>query len=84
MSASYPLLDVRRHLGVRRDGRLGEVLGVQGHPGAVSDEFVEGIVDDQARNYTKRVLASFFTYGWLEDASVPPMPNKIPRDAWPK
>ena len=27
-----------------------------------ADEFVEGIVDDQARNYTKRVLGSFFTY----------------------
>ena len=49
-----------------------------------ADEFIEAIPDDQARNYSKRVLASFFTYGWLEDASVPPMPNKIPRDAWPK
>jgi soluble lytic murein transglycosylase len=49
-----------------------------------ADEFIEAIVDDQARNYSKRVLASYFTYGWLEDASVPPMPNKIPRDTWPQ
>ena len=36
-----------------------------------ADEFVEGIVDDQARNYTKRVLGTFFTYSWLYDGVVP-------------
>ena len=49
-----------------------------------ADEFVEGIVDDQARNYTKRVLGSFFTYTWLYEASVPDVPNKIPTELLPK
>ncbi len=49
-----------------------------------SDEFVEGIVDDQARNYTKRVLASFFTYGWLYGQAVPEIPNVIPAALLPK
>ncbi|MGE0870471.1 MAG: transglycosylase SLT domain-containing protein [Kofleriaceae bacterium] len=50
-----------------------------------ADEFVEGIVDDQARNYTKRVLSSYFTYSWLyENATVPEMPNKIPPELIPK
>ena len=48
------------------------------------DEFVEGIVDDQARNYTKRVLASYFTYGWLYQKVVPEIPNKIPTALLPK
>jgi soluble lytic murein transglycosylase len=49
-----------------------------------ADEFVEGIVDDQARNYTKRVLGSFFTYTWLYDHEVPVIPNTIPRALLPK
>jgi len=49
-----------------------------------ADEFVEGIVDDQARNYTKRVTGSFFTYTWLYEKTVPEMPNKIPADLLPK
>jgi soluble lytic murein transglycosylase len=44
-----------------------------------ADEFVEGIVDDQARNYTKRVLGTYFTYTWLYDHAVPEIPNKIPK-----
>ncbi|MCX5746567.1 MAG: transglycosylase SLT domain-containing protein, partial [Proteobacteria bacterium] len=48
------------------------------------DEFVEGIVDDQARNYTKRVLASFFTYGWLYQHVIPEIPNTIPLALLPK
>nr|HEX4316993.1 transglycosylase SLT domain-containing protein [Kofleriaceae bacterium] len=47
------------------------------------DEFVEGIVDDQARNYTKRVLASFFTYSWLYEHVVPEIGNTIPADLIP-
>ncbi|HTR54496.1 MAG TPA: transglycosylase SLT domain-containing protein [Kofleriaceae bacterium] len=47
------------------------------------DEFVEGIVDDQARNYTKRVLGSFFTYTWLYEHVVPEIPNKFPADLAP-
>jgi soluble lytic murein transglycosylase len=49
-----------------------------------ADEFVEGIIDDQARNYTKRVLGSYFTYSWLYDRQVPVMPNTIPRSLLPK
>jgi hypothetical protein len=49
-----------------------------------ADEFVEGIIDDQARNYTKRVLGSFFTYTWLYDHEVPVIPNTIPKALLPK
>jgi soluble lytic murein transglycosylase len=49
-----------------------------------ADEFVEGIVDDQARNYTKRVLGSYFTYTWLYDHDVPVIPNTIPKALLPK
>jgi peptidoglycan lytic transglycosylase len=48
------------------------------------DEFVEGIVDDQARNYTKRVLGTFFTYSWLYDKTIPEIPNTIPKALLPK
>jgi soluble lytic murein transglycosylase len=48
------------------------------------DEFVEGIADDQARNYTKRVLDSFFTYTYLYEGTVPEIPNKIPAELLPK
>ncbi|MCE9580042.1 MAG: lytic transglycosylase domain-containing protein, partial [Deltaproteobacteria bacterium] len=43
-----------------------------------ADEFVEGIVDDQARNYTKRVLTSFFDYTYLYKGEVPVVDNTIP------
>ena len=49
-----------------------------------ADEFVEGIVDDQARDYTKRVLGAFFTYSWLYEHKVPEIPNKIPPELIPK
>ena len=49
-----------------------------------ADEFVEGIVDDQARNYTKRVLGSYFVYSWLNDADIPVIPNLIPKNLLPK
>jgi soluble lytic murein transglycosylase len=49
-----------------------------------ADEFIEGIVDDQARNYSKRVLGTYFTYSWLYESTVPPMPNTIPADLIPK
>jgi soluble lytic murein transglycosylase len=48
------------------------------------DEFVEGIVDDQARNYTKRVLGSYFTYSWLYQHDVPEIGNTIPAALLPK
>jgi soluble lytic murein transglycosylase len=49
-----------------------------------ADEFIEGIVDDQARNYSKRVLGTFFTYTWLYEQAVPEIPNRIPADLLPK
>jgi soluble lytic murein transglycosylase len=49
-----------------------------------SDEFIEGIVDDQARNYSKRVLGSFFAYTWIYSAKVPELPNRIPAKLLPK
>jgi soluble lytic murein transglycosylase len=48
-----------------------------------ADEFVEGIADDQARNYTKRVLGSYFTYSWLYEHTVPVIPNTIPKALLP-
>lgn len=48
-----------------------------------ADEFIEAIVDDQARNYSKRVLASYFVYTWLDGATVPAMPNPIPPELIP-
>ena len=39
------------------------------------DEFMETIPYDETRNYTKRVLASYFAYSWLYAAKpVPPVP----------
>jgi len=49
-----------------------------------TDEFIESIVDDQARNYSKRVLGSFFTYSWLYEQTVPEIPNTIPAKLIPK
>ena len=49
-----------------------------------ADEFIEGIVDDQARNYSKRVLGTFFTYTWLYEQTVPEIPNRIPAELLPK
>ena len=41
------------------------------------DEFMETIPYDETRNYTKRVLASYFAYAWLYDERhpVPPIPK---------
>jgi hypothetical protein len=39
------------------------------------DEFMETIPYDETRNYTKRVLASYFTYSWLYGKQpVPSLP----------
>jgi soluble lytic murein transglycosylase len=42
------------------------------------DEFSEEIPYDETRNYSKRVIATFFSYSYLKDGSVPQMPNEIP------
>ena len=41
------------------------------------DEFMETIPYDETRNYTKRVLASYFTYSWLYGAQ--PVPDAAAR-----
>ena len=63
-------------------GAVNRMLKVRGTWAA--DEFIEGIVDDQARNYSKRVLGSFFTYSWLYEGVVPVLPNVIPAELIPK
>jgi soluble lytic murein transglycosylase len=46
------------------------------------DEFMETIPYDETRNYTKRVLASYFAYAWLyDDAPVPTVPLAATRPA---
>jgi soluble lytic murein transglycosylase len=42
------------------------------------DEFLELMPYDETRNYTKRVLASYFAYAWLYDGEVPRFPLKLP------
>jgi soluble lytic murein transglycosylase len=45
-----------------------------------TDEFMETIPYDETRNYTKRVLASFFAYSWLySDVPVPAVPLTLSR-----
>jgi len=60
------------------EGGVRKMLRVRGTWDA--DEFIEGIVDDQARNYSKRVLGTFFTYSWLYEGVVPEIPNTIPAE----
>jgi soluble lytic murein transglycosylase len=62
-------------------GYVRRVLKLRGHLDA--DEFVESILDDQARNYTKRVTGSYFTYSWLYEQKIPQMPNTFPKDVLP-
>jgi soluble lytic murein transglycosylase len=46
------------------------------------DEFMETIPYDETRNYTKRVLASYFAYSWLYgDSPVPTVPLAAARPA---
>ncbi|MEZ4365636.1 MAG: transglycosylase SLT domain-containing protein [Kofleriaceae bacterium] len=64
------------------EGGVNKWLRARGTQAA--DEFIESTAGDQARNYTKRVMSSYFTYSYLADGTIPTVPNKIPRDAWPK
>jgi soluble lytic murein transglycosylase len=45
------------------------------------DEWSEEIPYDETRRYSKRVLSTFFVYSYLDDGSVPAMPNDIPAAA---
>ena len=42
------------------------------------DEFAEEIPYDETRNYSKRVIATYFAYSYLKDGTIPEMPNDIP------
>jgi soluble lytic murein transglycosylase len=63
-------------------GYLKRVLKMRGTLPA--DEFIEAIQADEARNYTKRVVGTYFTYSWLYDKTIPEMPNTIPKKLVPK
>ncbi|MSP15434.1 MAG: hypothetical protein EXR73_02270 [Myxococcales bacterium] len=45
------------------------------------DEFAEAIPYDETRNYSKRVLSSYFTYAWLHDRTIPVISAAIPPGA---
>jgi len=62
-------------------GYVRRVLRLRGQ--LAPDEFVEAIIDDQARNYTKRVTGSFFTYSWLYEHKIPEMPGQFPKEVLP-
>ena len=64
------------------EGYVRRVLKVRGTWPA--DELIESIVDDQIRNYSKRVLASYFAYAWIYKREVPEMPNPIPTELLPR
>ena len=64
------------------EGGVTKMLRLRGTLDA--DEFIEAIVDDQARNYSKRVLGSYFAYTWLYEQKVPELPNEIPAKLLPK
>ena len=61
------------------EGAVEKWLGERGD--LAMDEFIETIPYDETRNYTKRVLASYFTYSWLYSAN--PVPS-VPLAARPK
>jgi soluble lytic murein transglycosylase len=62
------------------EGAVDRWLGERGS--LAMDEFMETIPFDETRNYTKRVLASYFAYSWLYDEKNP-VPT-IPAMAKPK
>lgn len=47
------------------------------------DEFAEEIPYDETRNYSKRVISTFFAYSYLKDGTIPEMPNDIPQELVP-
>jgi soluble lytic murein transglycosylase len=52
------------------------------HGDLAVDEFMETIPFDETRNYTKRVLASYFAYSWLYfPQPVPELPAALPAPA---
>jgi soluble lytic murein transglycosylase len=48
------------------------------------DEFAEAVPFDETRNYSKRVLSSYFVYAYLKDETIPLVPNDIPARVIPR
>ncbi|MCG8556954.1 MAG: hypothetical protein MJD61_16965 [Proteobacteria bacterium] len=48
-------------------------------PGMLVDQWIEEIPYLETRRYTKRVLASWGTYAWLETGELPPLSQRVPR-----
>jgi len=47
------------------------------------DEWSEEIPYDETRNYSKRVISSYFTYSFLGTGTIPEIPNDIPKSVLP-
>ena len=47
-------------------------------PTQAQDEWGEDIPYDETRNYTKRVIGTYFTYAYLNSGTIPEMPNVLP------
>jgi soluble lytic murein transglycosylase len=66
------------------EGAVDRWLGDRAYAGLTLDEFMESIPYDETRNYTKRVLASYFAYSWLYSRRpVPEIPFKLTTAAAP-
>jgi soluble lytic murein transglycosylase len=61
------------------EGAVDRWLGDKSNAGIAVDEFMESIPYDETRNYTKRVLASYFAYCWLyAKKPIPDISFKLP------
>ena len=61
------------------EGAVDRWLGDKSNAGISVDEFMESIPYDETRNYTKRVLASYFAYCWLYARKpIPEISFKLP------
>ena len=61
------------------EGAVDRWLGDKNNAGMAIDELMESIPYDETRNYTKRVLASYFAYCWLyAKKPIPEISFKVP------
>ncbi len=61
------------------EGAVDRWLADKNNAGIAVDEFMESIPYDETRNYTKRVLASYFAYCWLyAKKPIPEISFKLP------
>jgi soluble lytic murein transglycosylase len=61
------------------EGAVDRWLGDKNNAGMAIDELMESIPYDETRNYTKRVLASYFAYCWLyAKKPIPEISFKLP------